>query len=134
MILACVLVALGIVAWLVRSYWAKQRDVAKSRHATLQALAQSPSVDREHIQALLDAELSESAKRTSVLGASPWYWKLAVIVAWMLMLVGMFMFLIQLWHHLNDGYWQNGIICIFLASAIFATPITFRELRRQGVL
>ena len=35
----------------------------------------------------------------------------------LLMLAGIFMFLIQLWHHIHMGYWQNGIICIFLSSA-----------------
>ena len=139
-IAAAVLMVVGVFilvcAWLLRSYWAKQSEVAKARYAALQALAERDNLDATELRRFL-GESPESATAPSDPSRerrSPWWWRVCVLAAWILMLVGILQFLIQLWHPLHRGYWQTGIVCCFIATSIFATPVMFRELRRQGVV
>lgn len=127
-----------VCAWLLRSYWAKQSEIAKARYAALQALAEREKLDTDELRELIGETRKQgedrAAARTEPAPQSAWWWRLCVLAAWILMLCGILQFVVQLWHPLHRGYWQSGVMCCFIATSIFATPLMFRELRRQGVV
>lgn len=124
---------LGIgVAWIfgfvVMRYMKGRQEVQKARYEALAKLAEKGALGTEEAQRLMP----ESSRQ----GRSPFLWRFAITVAWLTLLGGILCFIISGFERGRDAeeLAMAGVIACFVATAVFATPIMFREMRKQGIL
>lgn len=125
-ILATVVVA--IVGIIVHRYLRGTQEVAKAKYEALGKLAERGALESHEAQRVMP-ELR--ARRQPA-----FLWRVTVFGAWLTLLAGILCFILAGFARGRafDDLVMGGVICCFIGTAIFATPIMFRELRKQGVV
>ena len=120
--------AVLVVGFILHRYLQGRQEVAKARFEALGKLAEGGAVHSREAQQVMP-ELRPTRR-------PPFLWRAVVVIAWLTLLSGILCFILAGFARGHDfeELIMGGVICSFVATAVFATPFMFRELRKQGVV
>ena len=109
-----------LVAILLFLQWLNHsRKVLEAKLKTAETLAREGLLDRAQLESLTRAP--KHGRR------------LVYFVAWLIMLAGIFCFIMSGFSAFySQTYVMRGVTLCFVSTAIFATPVLFREIEKQG--
>lgn len=115
-ILGALFVLILVLQWLNHT-----RRITEARLKTVEKLAKDGLLDRAQLERL--TRPPRMGRRVLYFGA------------WLLMLAGILCFILGGFSTFyTEFYVTRGVILSFLSTAIFATPVLFRELEKQGLV
>lgn len=119
-LLAIVVVGLLVGIMLFLQWLNHSRKILEAKLKTAETLAREGLLDRAQLESL-----TKSPKYAR---------RLVYFAAWLLMLVGIFHFIMSGFSGSSTSWVMRGITFCFISTAIFATPVLFREIEKQGLI